>query len=143
MLIWDWNPTDAVMWSLLARNQVYRCSVDGDKEFQGEILPIGTEENILAWIKARYKVVGELLLIDMDIPRYNIVFSAYADLESSLPSPIVKRYLVEVDGKEKVFTLTPLPDKSHYGLLTCQKSVNCKPNESIFLRGFLMLLASL
>lgn len=130
MLIWDWNPTDAVMWSLLARNQVYRCSVDGDKEFQGEILPIGTEENILAWIKARYKVVGELLLIDMDIPRYNIVFSAYADPESSLPSPIVKRYLVEVDGKEKVFTLTPLPDKSHYGLLTCQKREGSSVNKS-------------
>ncbi|MBR4259662.1 MAG: hypothetical protein IKQ17_11575 [Kiritimatiellae bacterium] len=121
MLIWDWNPTDAVMWSLLARNQLYRCSVDGDKEFQGEILPIGTEENVLAWIKARYKVVGELLLLDMDIPRYNIVFSACGDPESLSFSPMVKRYLVEVDGKEKVFTLTPLPDKSPYGLLTCQK----------------------
>ena len=108
MLIWDWNPTDAVMWSLLARNQVYRCIVDGGKEFQGEILPIGTEENVLAWIKARYKVAGELLLIDMGIPRYNIVFSACACSKSLSFSPIVKRYLVEVDNKEKVFVLTPL-----------------------------------
>ena len=131
MLIWDWNRIDAVMWSLLARNQMYQCSVDEGKEFHGEILPIGTEENVLAWIKARYKVVGELLLIDMDIPRYNIVFSAYADPESSLPSPIVKRYLVEVDGKEKVFVLTPLPDQKPYGLLTWQKMVeNSLPNMS-------------
>ena len=121
MLIWNWNPADVAMWILFARNQVYRCSVDDGKEFHGEILPIGTEENVLAWIKARYKVVGELLLIDMDIPRYNIIFFACADPESSLPSPIVKRYLVEVDGKEKIFVLTPLPDKSPYGLLTCQK----------------------
>ena len=121
MLIRDWDSTDVVMWRLIVKNQVYRCSIDGYRKFQGETLPEGTEEYILDWIKARYKVVGELLLIDMDIPRYNIVFSAYADPESSLPSPIVKRYLVEVDGKEKVFTLTPLPDKSHYGLLTCQK----------------------
>ena len=133
MLIWDWNPTDAVMWSLLARNQVYRCSVDGDKEFQGEILPIGTEENILAWIKARYKVAGELLLIDMDIPRHNIIFSACTDPKSPSFSPIVKRYLVEVDDKEKVFVLTPLPDQKPYGLLTWQKmvgnpSVNTSPN---------------
>jgi hypothetical protein len=119
------------MWSLLARNQMYQCSVDEGKEFHGEILPIGTEENVLAWIKARYKVVGELLLIDMDIPRYNIVFSAYADPESSLPSSIVKRYLVEVDGKEKVFVLTPLPDQKPYGLLTWQKMVeNSLPNMS-------------
>ena len=130
MLIWNWNPADVAMWSLLARNQVYRCSIDGDKEFQGEILPIGTEENVLAWIKARYKVVGELLLIDMDIPRYNIIISACADPESLLPSPIVKRYLVEVDGKEKIFVLTPLPDKSPYGLLTRQKREGSSANKS-------------
>ena len=127
MLIWDWNPTDAVMWGLLARNQVYRCSVDGGKEFQGEILPIGTEENVLAWIKARYKVVGELLLIDMDIPSYNIIFFACAGSKSPSFSPIAKRYLVEVDGKEKVFVLTPLPDQKPYGLLTWQKMVENSP----------------
>lgn len=130
MLMWDWNPTDAVMWGLLARNQVYRCSVDGGKEFQGEILPIGTEENVLAWIKARYKVVGELLLIDMDIPRYNIVFSACADPKSPSFSPIVKRFLVEVEDKEKTFVLTPLPDKSPYGLLTRQKREGSSANKS-------------
>ena len=127
MLIWDWNSTDAVMWSLLARNQVYRCGVDGGKEFQGEILPIGTEENVLAWIKARYKVVGELLLIDMDIPRYNIIFSACADPKSPSFSPIVKRFLVEVEDKEKVFVLTPLHDQKPYGLLTWQKMVGNTP----------------
>ena len=119
MLMWDWNPTDAVMWGPLARNQVYRCNVDGGKEFRGETLPIGTEENVLAWIKARYKVVGELLLIDMD----NIIFSACAGSKSPSFSPIVKRYLVEVDGKERVFTLTPLPTQKPYGLLTWQKIV--------------------
>lgn len=131
MLIWNWNPTDAVMWSLLAWNQMYQCCVDGDKEFQGEILPIGTEENILAWIKACYKVVGELLLVDMDIPRYNIIFSACADSKSQAFFPVVKRYLVEVDGKEKVFVLTPLPGQKPYGLLTWQKMVeNSPPNMS-------------
>ena len=121
MLIWNWNPKDVAMRCLFARNQVYRCSVDGCQEFRGEILPIGTEENVLAWIKARYKVVGELLLLDMDIPRYNIVFSACGDPESLSFSPMVKRYLVEVDGKEKVFTLTPLPAQKPYGLLTWRK----------------------
>lgn len=124
MLIWDWTPADVAMWSLFARNQVYRCSVDGCQEFRGEILPIGTEENILAWIKARYKVVGELSLIDMDIPPYNIIFFAGAGPESSSFSHIVKRYLVEVDGKEKVFTLTPLPEKRPYGLLTWRNGEN-------------------
>ena len=130
MLILDWNPTDAVMWGLLARNQVYRCSVDGGKEFQDEILPIGTEDNVLAWIKARYKVVGELLLVDMDTPRYNIIFSACADSKSPAFFPVVKRYLVEVHGQEKVFVLTPLPDKKPYGLLTWQKMVENSPTNA-------------
>ena len=74
-----------------------------------------------------------VLLIDMDIPRYNIIFSAYADSKSPSFFPVVKRYLVEVDGKEKVFVLTPLPDQKPYGLLTWQKmAVNCKRSESIF-----------
>ena len=63
------------------------------------------------------------MLIDMDIPRYNIIFSACAGSKLPSFSPIVKRYLVEVDGKERVFTLTPLPTQKPYGLLTWQKIV--------------------
>ena len=59
MLIWSWNPTDVAMRSLFARNQVYRCSVDGCQEFCGEILPIGTEENVLVWIKALSPAIRE------------------------------------------------------------------------------------
>ena len=122
-----WNPVERLVLRLAALRQRYRCLVDGHDEFCGEPLPIGTEDEILSWIKARYKVVGELLLIDMDIPRYNIIFSACAGSKSPSFSPIAKRYLVEVDGKERVFALTPLPTQKPYGLLTWQKIVENSP----------------
>ena len=131
MLIWDWNSADVAMWNLVVKNQAYRCSMDGHHQFQGETLPEGTEEYILDWIKARYKVVGEILIVNMDnmdIPRYNIIFNTCAGSKSLSFSPIVKRYLVEVDDKEKVFVLTPLPDQKPYGLLTWQKMVENSPS---------------
>ncbi len=85
MIIWD--PVERLVLHLAALRQRYRCLVDGQGEFRGEPLPVGTEDEILAWIKARYKVVGELLLIDMNIPRYNIIFSACADQKSEITNP--------------------------------------------------------
>ena len=133
MLIKDWDSTDVVMWKLLAKNQAYRCSMDGLHQFQGETLPEGTEEYILDWIKARYKVVGEILIVNMDnmdIPRYNIIFNTCAHFKSTMPAPVAKRYLVEVNGAEKVLKLTPHPPQRPYGLLTWQKKEK-KENSSV------------
>ena len=58
-----------------AEQQKYRCIVDGSDEFRGEKLPTGTETEVLGWIKARYKVLGEVLVIDNDAPRVNFILT--------------------------------------------------------------------
>lgn len=97
----------------IAREQLYRCLVDGREAFRGEALPVGTEDDILVWIKARYKVLGQLFAVDMDFPRSHIIFesgmSIGFDVETWVPAPMVKRYLVEADGEEKMFVLRPIP----------------------------------
>ena len=63
MIIWD--PVECLISRLAALRQRYRCLVDGHREFHGERLPVGTEEEILDWIKARYKVLGEFYDVDL------------------------------------------------------------------------------
>ena len=98
----------------IAREQLYRCLVDGREAFRGEALPVGTEDDILVWIKARYKVLGQLFAVDMDYPRRNTIFelgpSLGFDVETWVPVPVAKRYLVEVEGMEWMFVLRPVPD---------------------------------
>ena len=96
-------------WSLvdqlgLARR--YQCTVDGHDEFRGEVLPAGTEESILAWIRARYKVIGEVSVCNPDSwTRYiTRIVDPYWYYKTE-----VKRYLVEIEGVEKLFKLEPFP----------------------------------
>ena len=111
MLIW--NPVANYIASMVAKRQRFRCLVDGQGEYGGVPLPIGTEDEILAWLARRYKVLGQLFVIDRKcafngeclIWEYVGIYS-----ESWTPAPETKRYLVEVGGVEKMFVLRPVPD---------------------------------
>ena len=98
----------------IAKGQLYRCLVDGREEFRGEILPVGTEDDVLVWIKARYKVLGQLFAVDMDSPRGHVIFelgpSLGWDVDTWVRAPAARRYLVEVEGDEKMFVLRPIPE---------------------------------
>ncbi len=107
MIIYD--PYEILMKQLIEmrKAQLYRCVVDGEDTFRGERLPIGTRDQILTWLKERYQVVDELRL---GSPGRLILFSC--STWGRRPPPL--RYLVVVQGVEKLFTLQPVPD----GLLT-------------------------
>ena len=116
MLIDD--PVSNFFSNMIAKRHRYRCIVDGCDEFRGERLPVGTEEDILAWIKARYKILGELWAIRVG-GYYGTIFCRVLDggfsplwfhSETWHPPHETKRYLVEVAEVEKVFILRPFPD---------------------------------
>ena len=115
MIIYD--PCESLVRQLVEmRNaQLYRCAVDGEDTFRGERLPIGTRDQILAWLNDRYRVVDELHL---GSPGRIIWFCGYWGRREP---PL--RYLVVVQGAEKLFTLYPVPD----GLLTW----NHRPGPSV------------
>ena len=95
---------------LLGIGRIYQCTVDGHAEFHGEVLPAGTEESILAWIKARYKVIGEVHVGNADPWRRNIIiYTRIFDPSYCYYETVAKRYLVEVEGVEKIFKLEPFP----------------------------------
>ena len=96
---------------LLGIGRIYQCTVDGHAEFRGEVLPAGTEESILAWIKARYKVIGEVHVGNADPWRRNIIiYTRIFDPSYCYYETVAKRYLVEVEGGvEKIFKLEPFP----------------------------------
>ncbi len=107
MIIWD--SVERLVQLLAALRQRYRCLVDGHDEFCGEPLPIGTADDILAWIQARYKVLGELY--DVDLKRsichwYSLIISP----DMWKPEPMTKRYLVEVNGAARIFVLHPVQE---------------------------------
>ena len=117
MIIYD--PVSSFFSGLIARQHQYKCIVDGCDEFRGERLPVGTEEEILAWIQARYKILGELWASgkdDIDVkPSYIFWTCGFSPLWFNSgtwhPPHDTKRYLVEVgDDAEKVFVLRPFPD---------------------------------
>ena len=94
---------------LLGIGRNYQCTVDGHAEFRGEVLPAGTEESILAWIKARYKVIGEVSVSNADPWTRYINFTRIVDPSYCYYETEAKRYLVEVEGVEKLFKLVPFP----------------------------------
>ncbi len=105
MIIWD--PVECLISRLAALRQRYRCLVDGHGEFHGERLPVGTEEEILDWIKARYKVLGEFY--DVDLSGFiRVYWTLLISPEMWKPEPSLKQYRVEVDGEERVFSLRPV-----------------------------------
>ena len=111
------DPVSRFFSSLLARDHRYRCIVDGSDEFRGERLPVGTEEEILAWIKARYKILGELWFFNKEVacPSHNIIYERdisplWFAAGTWHPPHVTKRYLVGVGEAEKVFVLQPAPD---------------------------------
>ena len=116
MLIYD--PVSNFFSNKIAARQRYRCIVDGSGELRGERLPIGTEEEILAWIKARYKILAEIWVFDKDdigigqtYIQWKLSFSPlWMNSETWKPPHVTKRYLVEVGEMEKVFVLRPFPD---------------------------------
>ncbi len=102
-----WNPVDTLVSTLASCRQRYCCRVDGKDEYLGESLPTGTQAEILAWIKSRYKVLGELYVVNLD--RFNssfIMLFTSPEVWEYVPTP--RRYLVEVEGVEKMFVLEPL-----------------------------------
>ena len=100
-------------WSLvdqLGLARCYQCTVDGHGEFRGEVLPVGTVESILIWIRARYKVIGEVSVSDCNAaPWTRYIFTRIVDPSHWYYETEVKRYLVEVEGVEKLFKLEPFP----------------------------------
>ena len=107
MIVWD--PVERLVGRLASLRQRYRCLVDGQDELRGESLPVGTEAGILTWIKARYKVLGELYAVDCDGdgPVYNWL-RLMVSPEMWKPEPTARRYLVEVEGVERMFVLEPI-----------------------------------
>ena len=119
-----YNPVADFISRLVASRQKYRCQVDGRDEFQGEKLSVGTKEEVLSWIKDRFKLVDEFGFIDgvefsevepQPISQYIIYFccnpltleSKLWLLDSSDP-----RYRVDVGGAEKIFVLNPKTDNN-------------------------------
>jgi hypothetical protein len=117
------NPVADFISEMVARRQKYRCQVDGRDEFQGEKLPVGTKEEVLSWIKDRFKLVDEFGFVDgvefseveaQPIPQYIIYFCCNPlalESKSWLAEPFVLRYRVDVGGAEKIFILEPIPKK--------------------------------
>ena len=102
-----WNPVDSFVSKLASSRQRYRCRVDGQDEYRGESLPTGTQAEVLAWIEARYKLLGELYVFSHDrfiSPFIMLLISP----EMWEIVPTTKRYLVEVEGVEKMFVLEPI-----------------------------------
>ena len=114
-----YNPVADFISEMVASRQKYRCQVDGRDEFQGERLPVGTKEEVLFWIKDRFKFVNEFhgtALPEVEVqPQQHIIFFCYNPLalqsKSWLPEPSVLRYRVDVGGAEKIFVLEPIPKK--------------------------------
>ena len=102
-----WDPVDRLVSRLASCRQRYRCRVDGQDECLGESLPTGTQAEVLAWIEARYKVLGELYLVDHDLPSPSYTWLLVSP-ELWAIAPAAKRYLAEVDGVEKMFVLEPI-----------------------------------
>ena len=107
MILWD--PVERLVCRMASLRQRYRCLVDGKGELLGAALPVGTDEEILSWIKARYKVLGELYVVDCDgdRPIYHWV-SLMVSPEMWKPEPMTKRYLAEVEGEKMIFVLEPI-----------------------------------
>ena len=104
-----WNPVDTLVSTLASFRRRYSCRVDGQDEYLGESLPTGTQAEILAWIAARYKVLGELYVISPDFyNRSSLGHLVDPDMWELVTTPL--RYLVEVDGVEKMFVLAPLQE---------------------------------
>ena len=109
-----YNPVADFISELVASRQKYRCQVDGCDEFQGEKLPIGTKEDVLSWIKDRFKLVDEFGFVDgvefseveaQPISQYIIYFCCNPlalQSKSWLPEPSVLRYRVDVGGAENI-----------------------------------------
>ena len=109
-----YNPVVNFISDMVASRQKYRCQVDGRDEFGGEKLPVGRKEEVLSWIKSHFKLVDEILIIQSQTMRQHIInfcCNPFAlDVDSWLPVPSVVRYLVDIDGVEKLFVLKPIPD---------------------------------
>ena len=107
MILWD--PVERLVCRLASLGQRYRCLVDGKDELLGEPLPVGTEAGILAWIEPRYKVLGELYSVGHGggSPAYHWV-GLLVSPEMMKPEPTTKRYIVEVEGIERIFVLEPI-----------------------------------
>ena len=109
------NPVADFISELVASRQKYRCQVDGRDEFQGEKLPVGTQEEVLSWIKDRFKLVDEFWegaefseAEAQPISQYIIYFCCNPlalQSKSWLPEPSVLRYRVDVGGAEKYLSL--------------------------------------
>ena len=115
------NPVADFISELVASRQKYRCQVDGRDEFGGEKLPDGTKEEVLSWIKDRFKLVdefwegAEFSEAEAQLARQYIIYFCCNPLalqsKSWLPEPFVLRYRVDVGGAEKIFILEPVPKK--------------------------------
>ena len=115
------NPVADFISELVVSRQKYRCQVDGRDECQGEKLPVGTKEEVLSWIKDRFKLVDEFWegaefseAEAQPISQYIIYFCCNPlalQSKSWLPEPSVLRYRVDVGGAEKIFVLEPIPKK--------------------------------
>lgn len=117
-----YNPVADFISDMVASRQKYRCLVDGRDEFGGERLPVGTKEEVLSWIKDRFKLVDEFWFEDgvefseVEVqPISQLIYFCCNPLalesKSWLPESFVLRYRVDVGGAEKIFVLNPMPEK--------------------------------
>jgi len=108
-----WDPVGDYLEGILFPEEGRRfvCTVNGERTFRGETLPVGTSDEIKLWICERFRLEGELFVV---APQTNyILFEQSSYLWSwrtwgRRPEPI--RLLVSVDGVEHLFRLTPVAD---------------------------------
>lgn len=113
VIVWEpWSDSALELWKM-GGEPSYWLTVDGRTEFNGECLPMGTEASILSWIAERYEIVGELSLFS---PRTEMmIFLGTGTYQRR--SLTVKRFLVVVNGIEKMFVLHEIiPPERQLGL---------------------------
>ena len=123
----DYEPGPYFTWALLSQQHLYRCVVDGRDEFQGQRLPVGTYDDVLKWINARYKFLGEISMTGHTSFWWLRYVFPFHPQPSCVLCGEIRRFLVEVaEGVEKVFVLHPVPDgllEWHPGrALTCTQA---------------------
>jgi len=108
-----WDPVGDYLEGILFPEEDRRfiCTVNGERTFRGETLPVGTCDEIKSWICERFRLEGELVVVAQQASL--ICFQQSTDrwwwrTWGRTPEPI--RLLVSVDGVEHLFRLTPVAD---------------------------------
>jgi len=108
MIIWDLvgNYLESILYP--AEDRRFICTVNGERTFRGEALPVGTCDEIKSWIRERFQLVGELVVAVQQtrITMFQQSTGRWWRTWWWAPDPF--RLLVSVNGVEYLFHLTPV-----------------------------------